>query len=112
MKTSTAAIAVLLVAVLCYQASSSPQSVNFSSPCCIKYSQRAFPLSRIKKFERTGSHCSQPAVIFISFLDNMVCGNPHDQWVKDIVNHPKWMADNALHRPGSTSARTSSHGHL
>ncbi|XP_075374468.1 C-C motif chemokine 5-like [Mycteria americana] len=63
MKTSAAALAVLFVAVLCYQVSSSPTSVNFSGPCCIQYSPKPFPSSRVVMYERTGSHCSQPAVM-------------------------------------------------
>ncbi|XP_072738736.1 C-C motif chemokine 4 homolog [Ciconia boyciana] len=63
MKTSTAALAVLFVAVLCYQVSSSPTSVNFSGPCCIQYSSKPFPSSRVVMYERTGSHCPQPAVM-------------------------------------------------
>ncbi|KAF1632391.1 C-C motif chemokine 3-like 1, partial [Eudyptes filholi] len=89
MKTSTAALAVLFVAVLCHQVSSSPTSVNFSGPCCVKYSTKAFPLSRVVMYEHTGSHCFQPAVIFTTVVGRMVCGKPDDKWVQDIVNHQK-----------------------
>ncbi|NWH44432.1 CCL4 protein, partial [Fregata magnificens] len=88
MKTSTAALAVLFVAVLCYQVSSSPSSVNFG-PCCIKYSTKEFPLSRVVMYEHTGSHCFQPAVIFTTVTGKKVCGNPDDKWVQDTVNHQK-----------------------
>nr|XP_021150619.1 uncharacterized protein LOC102084537 isoform X2 [Columba livia] len=63
METSRAALAVLFVAVLCYQVSSSPSSVNFSGPCCVRYSAKAFPSSRVLMYVHTGSHCSQPAVM-------------------------------------------------
>ncbi|NWQ93267.1 CCL4 protein, partial [Burhinus bistriatus] len=89
MKTSTAALAVLFVAVLCYQVSSSPASVNFSGPCCIQYRSQAFPSSRVAMYEHTGSHCFQPAVIFTTFKGNKVCGKPDDKWVQDILNHQK-----------------------
>ncbi|KAM6403005.1 C-C motif chemokine 4 homolog [Rhynochetos jubatus] len=114
MKTSTAALAVLTVAILCYQVSSSPYSVNLSGPCCVRYSTKAFPLSRVVRYEHTGSHCSQPAVIFelkelllvtslipkeqdpgrrlspfITVTGRMVCGNPDDKWVQDIMNHQR-----------------------
>ncbi|NWH65136.1 CCL4 protein, partial [Geococcyx californianus] len=92
MKTSTAALAVLFVAVLCYQVSSSPISVNLSGPCCVQYSTKAFPVSRIVKYEHTGSHCLQPAVIFTTVAGKMVCGKPDDKWVQDIVNQQE---DNA-----------------
>ncbi|NXK11984.1 CCL4 protein, partial [Herpetotheres cachinnans] len=89
MKTSVPALTVLFAAVLCYQVSSSPVSVNVSGPCCIKYSAKAFPLSRVMMFEHTGSHCFQPAVIFTTVAGRRVCGKPDDKWVQDIVNHHK-----------------------
>ncbi|NWS77637.1 CL3L1 protein, partial [Crotophaga sulcirostris] len=87
MKTSTAALVVLFVAAFCYQVSSSPLSVNFSGPCCYQYSTKPFPLSRVVKYEHTGSHCVQPAVIFTTVTGRMVCGKLNDKWVQDIVNH-------------------------
>ncbi|NXE11940.1 CL3L1 protein, partial [Lophotis ruficrista] len=89
MKTSTAALALLFVAVLCHQVSSSPYSVNLSGPCCPKYSQNALPSNLVVMYEYTGSHCFQPAVIFTTVKGRMVCGNPGDKWVQDIVNHQK-----------------------
>ncbi|NXX12892.1 CCL4 protein, partial [Podargus strigoides] len=86
MKTSIAALAVLFVAVLCYQVSSSPAAVNFSGPCCTQYRKTTFPSSRVVMYEHTGSHCFHPAVIFTTVKGNKVCGNPDDQWVQDIVN--------------------------
>ncbi|XP_030898966.2 C-C motif chemokine 5-like [Melopsittacus undulatus] len=86
MKTSTAALAILLVAVLCYQASSSPWGVRFGS-CCYKYATKEVPLHRIVKYEYTGSHCHQPAVIFTTVQRKRVCGRPGDKWVQDILNH-------------------------
>ncbi|XP_068272065.1 C-C motif chemokine 3-like 1 [Nyctibius grandis] len=89
MKTSTAALAVLFVSVLCYQVSSSPAAVNVSGRCCVQFSTKAFPSSRVVMYEHTGSHCSQPAVIFTTVAGRMVCGKPGDKWVQDIVNHQK-----------------------
>ncbi|NXI56125.1 CCL4 protein, partial [Chloroceryle aenea] len=89
MKTSTAALAVLFVAVLCYEVSSSPAAVNISGPCCTQYSNKPFPSSRVLMYQHTGSHCSQPAVIFTTTKGKMVCGKPGDQWVKDILNQEK-----------------------
>ncbi|NXS44225.1 CCL4 protein, partial [Balaeniceps rex] len=89
MKTSTAVLAVLFVAILCYQVSSSPTSVNFFGPCCINYSTKAFPSSRVAMYEHTGSHCFQPAVILTTVTGRMVCGKPDDKWVQDIMNHQK-----------------------
>ncbi|XP_010137724.1 PREDICTED: C-C motif chemokine 5-like [Buceros rhinoceros silvestris] len=92
MKTSTAALAVLFVAVLCYQASSSPASVNISGPCCVQFSTKALPSSRVVMYEVTGSHCAQPAVICTTIKDRRVCGKLGDKWVQDIVNPRKEKA--------------------
>ncbi|NWX40865.1 CCL4 protein, partial [Steatornis caripensis] len=89
MKTSKAALALLLVAVLCYQVSSSPIAINVSGPCCVKYSTKVLPSSRVVTYQHTGSHCFQPAVIFTTFTGRMVCGKPDEKWVQDIVNHRK-----------------------
>ncbi|NXG46663.1 CL3L1 protein, partial [Psilopogon haemacephalus] len=86
MKTSTAALAVLFVAALCYQVSSSPVSLSFSSPCCYQYSTKTLPSRLAERYEHTGSHCSQPAVIFTTFQGRLVCGNPNDIWVQNLVN--------------------------
>ncbi|XP_071621420.1 C-C motif chemokine 5-like [Heliangelus exortis] len=86
MKTFTAALALLSVALLCYEVSSSPASVNFSGPCCTQYHTKAFPASRVVMYQHTGSHCLQPAVIFTTVKGRMVCGKPGDKWVQDIVN--------------------------
>ncbi|NXM46671.1 CCL5 protein, partial [Gymnorhina tibicen] len=89
MKTFTAALAVLFVAVFCCQATSSPPSVNFYGPCCYKYMTSPLPLSRVVKYERTGNHCSLPGVIFTTIKDKMVCANLNDKWVQDIMNQLK-----------------------
>ncbi|NXI04355.1 CCL4 protein, partial [Pachycephala philippinensis] len=89
MKTCTAALAVLFVAVFCYQATSSPISVNLYGPCCFEYITRPLPLSRVVKYEHTGSNCFLPAVIFTTIKDKRVCANPNDKWVQDIMNQLK-----------------------
>ncbi|XP_026717676.1 C-C motif chemokine 5-like [Athene cunicularia] len=89
MKTSTSALAILFVAALCCPVFSSPTSVNLSGPCCVQYSAKPLPSSRVVMYEHTGSHCSQPAVIFTTHAGKMVCGKPGDKWVQDIVNCQK-----------------------
>ncbi|NWI06628.1 CCL5 protein, partial [Tichodroma muraria] len=93
MKTFTAALSVLFVVVFCYQATSSPISLNFYGPCCLEYITRPLPLSHVVKYEHMGSHCSPPAVIFTTIKDKLVCANPNDKWVQDIMNQLK---DNML----------------
>ncbi|NXU35781.1 CCL5 protein, partial [Drymodes brunneopygia] len=87
MKTFTTALAVLFVAVFCYQATSSPISLNFYGPCCDNPGQytKPLPLSRVVKYDHTGSHCFLPAVIFTTIKDKLVCANPNDKWVQDIM---------------------------
>ncbi|NWH33314.1 CCL5 protein, partial [Chloropsis hardwickii] len=89
MKTFRAALSVLFVVAFCSQAISSPVSLNFYSPCCVEYITRSLPLSRVVKYEDTGSHCSLPAVIFTTIRDKLVCANPDDKWVQDIKNQLK-----------------------
>ncbi|NXK46787.1 CCL4 protein, partial [Chauna torquata] len=89
MKSSTAAFAVLVVAALCYQVSSSPAAVNFSGPCCTQFSTKAFPPSRVIMYEHTSSHCSQPGVIFTTVKGKAFCGNLQDKWVQNILNQNK-----------------------
>ncbi|NXW58359.1 CCL4 protein, partial [Eurystomus gularis] len=89
MKASMAALAVLFVAVLCYQVSSSPMSVNLSGPCCIQYITKRLPSTLVVTYQHTGSHCTQPAVIFTTVKGKMICAKPHEKWVHDIVNRLK-----------------------
>ncbi|NXA93131.1 CCL4 protein, partial [Melanocharis versteri] len=87
MKTFTAAFAILFVAVFCYQATASPISLHSNGPCCDKnkYITRPLPLSLVVKYKHTDSDCSSPAVIFTTIKDKLVCANPNDKWVQDIM---------------------------
>ncbi|XP_064533744.1 C-C motif chemokine 5-like [Pseudopipra pipra] len=89
MKTFTAALAVLFVAVLCYRVSSSPISLDHFGPCCTEFITRPLPLRLVKSYEHTGSSCSQPAVIFTTIKDKLVCANPDEKWVQDMVTQLK-----------------------
>ncbi|XP_057223806.1 C-C motif chemokine 5-like [Malurus melanocephalus] len=92
MKTFTATLAVLSVAILCYQISSSPVSL-FYGPCCVGYITSPLPLSRVVKYVNTSSYCSLPAVIFTTIKDKLACANPNDKWVRDIMNQLKANED-------------------
>ncbi|NXA09828.1 CCL4 protein, partial [Sapayoa aenigma] len=89
MKTFTAALAVLSVAVLCYQVSSTPLSLNHYGPCCIEFITKELPLRLVKSYQHTGSHCSQSAVIFTTKKDIDVCARADDKWVQDLINQLK-----------------------
>ncbi|KAM7001586.1 C-C motif chemokine 26-like isoform 1-T1 [Passerculus sandwichensis] len=60
-----------------------------SGPCCVEYNPGPLPLNRVKNYVPTGSHCSKPAVIFTTIKNKLVCANPNDKWVKDIMNQLK-----------------------
>uniref|UniRef100_A0A493TVS7 Chemokine interleukin-8-like domain-containing protein n=4 Tax=Anas TaxID=8835 RepID=A0A493TVS7_ANAPP len=92
MKSSTAALAVL-VAALCCQVLSSPAAVNFSGPCCVKYSSKSFSSRHVTMYQNTSSHCPQPGVIFTTFKGKSFCGNPKDEWVQNILKQHKDQAD-------------------
>ncbi|XP_050181975.1 C-C motif chemokine 5-like [Myiozetetes cayanensis] len=89
MKTFTAALAVLFVAVLCYQVSSSPPSLNHFGPCCPKFITRPLPLGFVRSYKHTGSYCSQPAVIFTTVKDRLVCASLDEKWVQDMMTQLK-----------------------
>uniref|UniRef100_A0A8B9BPT7 Chemokine interleukin-8-like domain-containing protein n=1 Tax=Anser brachyrhynchus TaxID=132585 RepID=A0A8B9BPT7_9AVES len=88
MKSSTAALAVLVVAALCCQVLSSPAAVNFSGPCCVKYLSKNFPSRHVTMYEYTSIHCPQPGVIFTTFKGKSFCGNPQDEWTVLVPPYP------------------------
>nr|NP_001039296.1 chemokine-like ligand 4 precursor [Gallus gallus]AAW34404.1 chemokine-like ligand 1 [Gallus gallus]AAX83391.1 chemokine-like ligand 1 [Gallus gallus] len=89
MKSSTAAIAVLIVAALCYQVSSTPLAVGSNGRCCYKFLNRALPSSKVMMYEYTGSRCPYHGVIFTTFEGKKCCANPEEKWVQDILNVEK-----------------------
>ncbi|NWR38680.1 CCL5 protein, partial [Tachuris rubrigastra] len=93
MKTFTATLAILFVAVLCYQVSSSPFSLNHFGPCCSEFITRPLPLRLVRSCEHTGNHCSQPAVIFTTIKDRLVCASLDEKWVQDMVTQLKDKED-------------------
>ncbi|NWI39866.1 CCL4 protein, partial [Picathartes gymnocephalus] len=84
MKTFTAALAVLFVAVFCYQATSFPISFDFYGPCCVEYMTRPLPLTRVVKYEHTVLY-----QLFTTIKNKLVCANPNDKWVQNIMNQLK-----------------------
>ncbi|XP_072209306.1 C-C motif chemokine 4 homolog [Excalfactoria chinensis] len=91
MKSSTAAIAVLTVAALCYQVSSTPLAVGFRSSgrCCYQFLSKALPPSKVMMYEYTGSSCPFHGVIFTTTNGKMCCAKPEEKWVRDILNAGK-----------------------
>ncbi|XP_066189790.1 C-C motif chemokine 5-like [Sylvia atricapilla] len=105
MKTFTAVLSVLFVVVFCYQATSSPLSLNHYSPCCAGYITRPLPLSRVRCLVGFTGGVGQliplsslscfPSPHWTSFSrfttikDRPVCANPNDKWVQDIINQLK-----------------------
>ncbi|XP_021271623.1 C-C motif chemokine 4 homolog [Numida meleagris] len=89
MKSSTAAIAVLIVAALCYQVSSTTLALRSRGPCCYKFLNKALPPNKVMMYEYTGSNCPYPGVIFTTFQGKMCCANPKEKWVQDLLNVEK-----------------------
>ncbi|XP_015736487.1 C-C motif chemokine 4 homolog isoform X2 [Coturnix japonica] len=85
MKSSTAAIAVLTVAVLCFQVSSTTPVGSFGR-CCYQFLNKALPRNKVMMYEYTGSKCPYHGVIFTTFEGKMCCARPEEQWVQDILN--------------------------
>ncbi|XP_065274647.1 C-C motif chemokine 3-like [Emys orbicularis] len=86
MKVSVAALAVLLIAAFCSQASAAgPQALDTPGVCCYKYSPNPISRSRVVKYEYTSSGCSKPAVIFTTIKGKALCTNPDEKWVQDMV---------------------------
>ncbi|XP_074869754.1 C-C motif chemokine 5-like [Carettochelys insculpta] len=86
MKVSVAALAVLLFAAFCSQASSAPIGSD-TTPCCFSYASRQIPRGHVKGYFYTSGKCSQPAVVFITRKNNQLCANPDTRWVQDYVNY-------------------------
>ncbi|XP_048823103.1 C-C motif chemokine 4 homolog [Lagopus muta] len=89
MKSSTAAIAVLTVAALCYQVSSSPLAVRPRRPCCYNFLNKALPPSKVVMYEYTGSGCPYRGVIFTTVEKKTCCAKPEEKWVQDILSVEK-----------------------
>lgn len=53
----------LLILVWFNQKTSLPASVNIPDLCCVQFSTKALPLSRVVMYELTSSRCHQPAVM-------------------------------------------------
>ncbi|XP_026514196.1 C-C motif chemokine 4-like isoform X1 [Terrapene carolina triunguis] len=82
MKVSVAALAVLLVAAFCSQASSAPIGSDPPTACCFTYASRKIPRGLVVDYYDTNSMCSQTAI-----KGREVCANPKEDWVQEYVTH-------------------------
>uniref|UniRef100_A0A8C8S6T8 C-C motif chemokine n=1 Tax=Pelusios castaneus TaxID=367368 RepID=A0A8C8S6T8_9SAUR len=87
MKVSMSALAVLLIAAFCSQASSAPIGSDPPTACCFTYTSRKIPLHLLVDYYDTNSMCSQPAIVFVTKKGRELCANPKDEWVQEYVNH-------------------------
>nr|XP_055113989.1 C-C motif chemokine 23 isoform X1 [Symphalangus syndactylus] len=53
-----------------------------SADCCISFTQRSIPCSRLKSYFETNSECSKPGVIFLTKKGRRFCANPSDKQVQ------------------------------
>ncbi|XP_078539690.1 C-C motif chemokine 4-like [Lissotriton helveticus] len=86
MKLSLAAASVLLLAAFCSEVLAAPAGADAPTSCCFSYASRKLPQSHVQDYFFTSSHCSMPAVIFITRRGREVCANPENPWVQDYVN--------------------------
>ncbi|NXS07549.1 CCL5 protein, partial [Neodrepanis coruscans] len=102
MKVLAAALAVLLLGVICSLAeadlgdSSNPEAKHTLLPqksvpsqlryhdhaCCFSHISRPIPRRLITSVHMTSTKCSQPAVILVTKKGRMVCANPEAPWVQ------------------------------
>ncbi|XP_006115931.1 C-C motif chemokine 4-like [Pelodiscus sinensis] len=85
MKVSVAALAVLLIAAFCSQASSAPIGSDPPTACCFTYASRKIPRTLVEDYYDTNSMCSQPAIVFITKKGREICANPQADWVQEYV---------------------------
>ncbi|XP_019401990.1 PREDICTED: C-C motif chemokine 4-like [Crocodylus porosus] len=86
MKVTVAALAVVLIAALCSQASSSPIGSDPPTACCFTYTARQIPRNFVKDYYYTNSMCSQPAIVFITRKGREICANIEEPWVQKYVS--------------------------
>ncbi|NXJ08989.1 CCL4 protein, partial [Odontophorus gujanensis] len=89
MKSSSAAIAVLIVAAFCCEVSSATLALRSRGRCCLKFLDKALPPNKVMMYEYTGSSCPYPGIIFTTFEDRTCCANPDEKWVQDLLNVEK-----------------------
>ncbi|XP_026527245.1 C-C motif chemokine 14-like [Notechis scutatus] len=56
-----------------------------STICCLSYTKRKISKHRVKSFFSTTGTCHLPSLVFILRNDMLVCVNPREEWVMDIV---------------------------
>ncbi|XP_036409599.1 C-C motif chemokine 5-like [Megalops cyprinoides] len=90
MKTSTAVLSTVLLAVA-LSSESMAKTKNGRSGCCVVHTKasqlRKLPVDLIKEYriqEVTGS-CNIPAVVFITRNNRLICANPKAKKVKQIL---------------------------
>ncbi|XP_032018921.1 C-C motif chemokine 23 isoform X2 [Hylobates moloch] len=53
-----------------------------SADCCISFTPRSIPCSRLRSYFETNSECSKPGVIFLTKKGRRFCANPSDKQVQ------------------------------
>nr|KAF6455175.1 C-C motif chemokine ligand 16 [Rousettus aegyptiacus] len=91
MKVSVAALFLLILiltmtSAFCRQAKS-PESVNLSHTCCLKYHEKIIP-RKLLMGHRKALGCYLPAIIFVTKKNREVCANPNEKWVQDYIDDP------------------------
>ncbi|XP_043860072.1 C-C motif chemokine 4-like [Dromiciops gliroides] len=85
MKTSVAALSILLIMTFSYLASSAPMGSDPPISCCFSYVRQQIHRKFVTDYYETSSLCSQPAVVFRTIKGRQVCASPSDAWVQSYV---------------------------
>ncbi|XP_004414842.1 PREDICTED: C-C motif chemokine 16 [Odobenus rosmarus divergens] len=90
MKVSGAALFLLILILTTpalHDQSKSPESLNSSHTCCLKYHEKVMPKKLVVGY-RKALNCYLPAIIFVTKKNREVCANPQNEWVQEYIKDP------------------------
>ncbi|XP_053143292.1 eotaxin-like [Hemicordylus capensis] len=85
MKTSVAAVALLLVATACFSQDVDGPSLTLT--CCTHNSHSPLPLRLLASYTRTSDDCPLPSVVFTTKGGKKICTDPRVAWTQDRIHH-------------------------
>ncbi|XP_048461547.1 C-C motif chemokine 4-like [Rhincodon typus] len=87
MKLLLVIVALGLTISICAQQLSAAPTIPMGTLCCERYIKKELPKARIVNHITVPSslYCSRAAVIFQTIANRLVCANPEDQWVHNLV---------------------------
>ncbi|XP_016054555.1 PREDICTED: C-C motif chemokine 26 [Miniopterus natalensis] len=86
MKSFPMAPPVLLVFILSVHLGVATRGIDVAKYCCLQFSQKTLPWSRVQSYEFTKNSCSQKAVIFTTKKGRKICAQPKEKWVEKYIS--------------------------